>query len=122
MKKLLVLTVVSMIGLLSFAQSSTDTDKLLKKFTKEEIKSMSIETLRFNTYCIENAFEIVDFPKEKTGDQAINGARKIENLESVNFFDLNIELKDETYQYFTVLGTDKLLIVKPIFLIKTELK
>lgn len=121
MKKLLLMTAIVLIGLSAFAQTKSN-NKLLKKFSATEIDAMDIETLRFNTYCVDNAFLIVDFPTEKSGNMAIDGDKTIANINAVNFFDLDIELLEEKYQYFTIAGTDKLLIVKPIFLIKSEIK
>jgi len=104
-----------------FAQNSTYDNRLLASFTEEEINEMDEETLAFNTYCIENAFEVMPFPVEKEGDAAINGARNIADLENINFFELNVTLKEDQYQYFKLLGTDKMLMIKPITLIKEEL-
>jgi hypothetical protein len=122
MKKLLILSLITLASSLAFSQTNDVEKLLLKKFTASEIKSMDIETLRFNSYCIKNAFVVMDMPTEKTGDHAINGARNIGDMNNINFFDLNVDLKEEQYQYFTILGTDKLLMIKPISLIKTELK
>lgn len=122
MKKLLLIAAVAMFAMSAIAQNSAYTKKLLKKFSKTEINSMDIETLRFNTYCIENAFQIVDFPKEKSGKTKLDGEKVISDMNNVDFYDLNVELLEEQYQYFSIQGTDKLLMVKPIFLIKSEIK
>lgn len=122
MKKLLLFTAVSLLSLATFAQTATDNKKLLKKYSASEIESMDIATLRFNTYCIDNAFQIVDFPGEKSGKVTLDGEKTIANISAVNFYDLNVELKEEQYQYFSIQNTDKLLIVKPVFLIKSEIK
>jgi hypothetical protein len=105
----------------SFAQQSDIDERLLAKYSAEEVEAMDQETLAFNTYCIEHAFEIMPFPAEKEGDAAINGARNIQDLNNINFFELNVELKEDEYQYFKLLGTDKMLMIKPISLIKQEL-
>lgn len=119
-KTLLTLLLGLSLSSLTFAQQKSFDERLKVKFTDLEINSMSDEELAFNTYCIENAFVIMDFPTEKEGDAAINGARKIEDLQNINFFDLNIELKEDQYQYFKILGTDKMLAIKPISLINKE--
>ncbi|CAG5087649.1 hypothetical protein [Parvicella tangerina] len=104
-----------------FAQSPDIDDRLLVQFSQEELETMDKQELAFHTYCIENAFQVMPFPKEKAGDAAINGARNIKDLSTINFFELNITLKQDEYQYFTLLGTDKMLMIKPITLIKQEL-
>lgn len=103
------------------AQNNEYDSRLLVGFSESEIKNMDATELAFNTYCIENAFEIMPFPTEKEGDAAINGARKIADLNNINFYDLKVELKADEYQYFKILGTDKMLMIKPITLIKQEL-
>ncbi|MCB9194797.1 MAG: hypothetical protein H6598_01050 [Flavobacteriales bacterium] len=105
---------------LAFGQQNNIDERLKAKFTESEINSMTNDELAFNIYCIEHAFIIMDFPKEKEGDAAINGARNITNLENINFFELNIELLEDQYQYFKILGTDKMLAIKPISLINKE--
>lgn len=103
-----------------FSQHQDYDSRLLATFTEAEISEMDAETLAFNTFCIENAFEVMPFPTEKEGDAAINGARNIADLDNINFFELNITLKEDQYQYFRLLGTDKMLMIKPISLIKKE--
>ncbi|MCB9188501.1 MAG: hypothetical protein H6600_04765 [Flavobacteriales bacterium] len=103
------------------AQQSAFDNRLLVAFTEAEISEMDANTLAFNTYCIDNAFVIMPFPAEKEGDAAINGARNIPDLENINFFELNVDLKEDEYQYFKLLGTNKMLMIKPITLIKKEL-
>lgn len=104
-----------------FGQNTDFDERLLSKFSAEELNAMDESELAFNTYCIEHAFEVMPFPAEKEGDAAINGARNIQDLENINFFELNVELKEDQYQYFKLLGTDKMLMIKPITLIKQEL-
>ncbi len=120
--KHLAIVLLLLITFKSIGQSSDFDKRLLKKFSQEELNNMTEEEIKFNTYCIQNAFFISDFPEEKTNDQAINGARKIDDVNNINFFELNIPLKEDAYQYFRILGSDKLLSVKPIFLIKSEIK
>ncbi len=104
-----------------FGQQSNYDERLLVAFSEEDLNAMDQEELAFNTFCIENAFEVMPFPSEKEGDHAINGARNIADLDAINFFELNITLKEDQYQYFKLLGTDQMLMIKPISLIKQEL-
>ncbi len=122
MKKLLLIATIAMLGLSIHAQNSSDSKKLLKKFSASEISSMDTETLKFNTHCINNAFTIEDLPTSKSNDSEISGTIVLNDLQNVNFFDLNIDLLDEKYQYFKIANTGKLLVVKPASIIKNEIK
>lgn len=104
-----------------FGQQSEFDERLLAKYTVEEIAAMDADELVFNTYCIDHAFVVMPLPSEKEGNMAIDGSKDISDLENINFFDLNIVLKEDQYQYFRISGTDQMLAVKPKFLIKQEL-
>lgn len=117
---LLILFVAFSFGTL-FGQQSDFDERLLAKYTVEEVEAMGAEELAFNTYCIAHAFVVMPFPSEKKGNLTIDGSKNIDDLENINFFDLNIVLKEDQYQYFIISGTDQMLAVKPIFLIKQEL-
>jgi hypothetical protein len=97
---------------------------LLSKYSEKELNEMSTsnpEELAFLNAFIQNGFYITDFPVGKEGATEINGARKIENINDFDFFKLNIEIKDNDYQYFTILGTNKLLVVKSKAMILKEM-
>lgn len=88
---------------------------LLTKYTEKELNEMAKsnpDELAFLNAFVKNGFYITDFPEGKEGASEINGARKIENINAFDFFSLNIEIKENDYQYFTILGTNKLLVVK----------
>jgi hypothetical protein len=97
---------------------------LLTKYTEKELNEMSKsnpDELVFLNAFVKNGFYITDFPEGKEGAAEINGARKIENINDVNFFKLNIDIKDNDYQYFTILGTNKLLVVKSKSMVLKEM-
>ena len=120
--KYLTIFIFFLIAFSSMGQSSNTDERLLKKFSQEEINGMSEEDLNFNTFCIENAFTISKFPEEKKNSKSITGSINISDINKINFFELHIELKEDAYQYFQIVGTDKILSIKPVFLIKSEIK
>ena len=97
---------------------------LLSKYSEKELNEMAIsnpDELAFLNAFIKNGFYITDFPVGKEGATEINGARKIENINEFDFFKLNIDIKENDYQYFTILGTNKLLVVKSKAMILKEM-
>ena len=47
---------------------------------------------------------------------------KLNDLENINFFTLDITILDNDYQYFEIEGSDKLLVVKSRKHIENEIK
>jgi len=103
-----------------------DDKKLLVKYTVEEINTIKAEQpeeYKFLTYCIDNAFYIAEMPAEKIKANPSNfGEISIKNLSKINFYQLNISLKENDYQSFVIKGTSKVLIVKSKTHILRELK
>lgn len=122
MKKVLLSILFSLAlgGLSAVAQSSSFDERLLVQFSESQINEMTAEELAFNTYCIDHSFEIMPFPTEK-GQAVLDGSLNINNLQEINFFDLGLTLKEDQYQYYMINGTDDMIVIKPIFLIKKEL-
>jgi hypothetical protein len=99
--------------------------QLYKKYSSVELKEMEKSNpgeLAFLNEFMSTGFYVTDFPQEKQGATEINGARKIENLSSIDFYSLNIPIKDEEWQYYMILGTDKLLVVKSRNYVMNEMK
>jgi len=106
-----------------FAQSSNDF--LLVKYSKDEIASMektNPDRLEFIKYSSSNGYYFVDLPEKKNFNSRISGNVVIEDLESFNFLELNIEFLVDNYKYYTVQDKKVLLVVKSIDHIKAELK
>jgi len=97
-------------------------EALLSKYSKEEISKMDKESIKKELYTLNNCYFIADLPSEKQGASEINGARRVDDFNNVNIYKLNIAIKADQYQYFTILGTQKLLCVKPQSLIDQEYK
>ncbi|MES2591766.1 MAG: hypothetical protein V4608_07770 [Bacteroidota bacterium] len=99
---------------LSNAQNSGFDQRLLSKFSKNELtemKSKNADTYAYWNFYVANAYQIVDLPAEKTNAHEIKGTVKIPDMSSINIFDLNhIPLKKD-YQYYRIEGTNKLLMI-----------
>ena len=98
------------------AQTNDIDKKLLAKYSKKELSTLKAENpdeYKFAKYCIDNAFYIANSSKEKNATIP-NGYKtiKLKDVTNTNFFELNIELKQNDHQAFTIKGTSKLLIVK----------
>ena len=105
------------------AQSSNDV--LLVKYSKDQITKMgktNPDSLKFIKYSSLNGYYFVDLPEKKNFNSRISGNVVIEDLDSFNFLDLNIEFLEDNYKYYTVQDKKVLLVVKSIDHIKAELK
>lgn len=98
------------------AQSNKADKQLLAKYTVEEINTIKAEQpeeYKFLTYCIDNAFYIAEMPVEKIkANPSKFGEISIKNISKINFYQLNIELKENDYQSFVIKGTKKVLMIK----------
>ncbi|MBM77638.1 MAG: hypothetical protein CL846_04090 [Crocinitomicaceae bacterium] len=100
-------------------------DLLLVKYTKEEIKTMKrsqSDKYEFLKFCLTDGFYFVDLPEKKSIKNRISGNVSIANIEEFNFLELNIELLQNDYKYYTVDDKKVLLVVKSIDHINSELK
>lgn len=111
---------------LSYGQKKTAYEKdLLSKYTTVQLDEMSKsnpDEIKFLNTFVTNGYYVTDFPKGKEGASEISGAVTINNLNAINFFALNIAIKESDYQYFTIVGTDKLLVVKSRNAVVKEMK
>ena len=106
-----------------FAQSSNDF--LLVKYSKNQIALMektNPDRLEFIKYSSLNGYYFVDLPEKKNFNSRISGNVVIDDLESFNFLELNIEFLVDNYKYYTVQDKKVLLVVKSIDHIEAELK
>lgn len=126
MKLLFALAILALsFGNSSYGQKATFEKALLTKYSEKELNEMSVndpEQFKFLNQFVKTGFYVTEFPKGKEGASEINGARKIEDVSNIDFFKLGIEIKDNDYQYFTILGTDKLLVVKSKDMVIKEMK
>lgn len=96
------------------AQSGSFDQRLLSKFSKEELNEMQVKNpiayAYWNFYAA-NAYQIIDMPDEKANAHEIKGVVKIKDPVTVNIFDLNYIPLTNDYQYYRIEGGKKLLVI-----------
>ena len=116
MKKVLVVLISVMFsGSMLFGQNTEFDSRLLVKYSVEELNKIEKENpseMRFLLHCIENAQYITPFPEGKEGAVEIIGKVEIRDINNINFFELDVELIQDNYQYYTVEGSEMLLVIK----------
>ena len=116
MKKVLVVLISVMFsGSMLFGQNTEFDSRLLVKYSVEELKKIEKENaseMRFLLHCIENAQYITPFPEGKEGAVEIIGKVEIRDINNINFFELDVELIQDNYQYYTIEGSEMLLVIK----------
>ncbi len=87
------------------------------------MKKSNPDQYEFVKYCVNNAFYIANASKEKVAkDPTAFGEITINDLSKINFYELNIALKQREFQAFVIKGTNKLLMVRSKDFIQKELK
>jgi len=108
------------------AQTTDPDNQLLAKYSKKELKKLKKEQPQeydFAKYCVDNAFYIASLSKEKNAANPVKyGEITINDISNINFFELNIELKQSDFQTFVIKGANKLLIIRSKDFILQELK
>lgn len=98
------------------AQSNKIDDRLLVKYSVEELDAIKNEKpteFIFIKYCLDNAWYLQALPLEKmkNNDGRI-GKITIQDITNINFYSLDIEIIKNDYQFFAIEGTDKMLVIK----------
>jgi hypothetical protein len=91
--------------------------ELLKSYSKSELSNFDNETLKILEYGITNAVYLTAIP---TGKE-VNIQEIIISGNSMRFTDLGLKILNEN-QYFKVKGTNNMLVVKSLYVLKNELK
>lgn len=116
MKRILVVLLSVMFsGSMLFGQNAEFDSRLLVKYTTEELHKINSENpaeIDYLTFCIEDAFYFGDAPESKNKPEEIDGEINIVDMERVNFYDLDIKIIKNNYQYFKITNTKRLLIVR----------
>ena len=116
MKLLVVFSLVALsIGTPVWGQKASYEKALLSKYSEKELIEMSKKNpseLAFLNEFVTTGFYATDFPKGKEAAPELSGSVSVGDVSKIDFFKLNIEIKEKEYQYFTITGTDKLLVVK----------
>jgi hypothetical protein len=104
-----------------FAQKQTSQEKeLLKVYDKSELNNFKKDSDQFAVLCyaIDHATYMIDAPKDK--DVSAFPEIAIKMGQAPMFTDLNIKISDRS-QYFRVVGQNKLLIVKSMYVLQLEM-
>jgi hypothetical protein len=116
MKKVLVILISIMCsGSMLFGQDTEFDSRLLVKYSVEELNKIEKENpseIRFLLHCIESAQYITPFPEGKEGAVEIIGEMEVKDINNINFFELNVELIQDNYQYYTIKDSNMLLVIK----------
>ena len=116
MKKLLVVLIsIIFSGSMLFGQNTDFDSRLLVKYSVEELNNIEKKNpseIRFLLHCIESAQYITPFPEGKEDAVEIIGEMEVRDINNINFFELNVELIQDNYQYYTIKGSDMLLVIK----------
>jgi len=98
------------------AQAQNFNSTLLKSYSKQELKSYSIDELKVLEYGISNAIYFADIPEGKETD-----FKEVIDLNgSLNFTDYQFKISSEN-QYYKVKNSNKILVVKSMYVLKNEL-
>lgn len=99
-----------------FAHAQKFNTSLLKSYTQEELESISQGDLEAIEYGISNAMYYATIPEGKE-----TNFPEIMNLgSSLNFTEYKLKISSEN-QYYRIKNTDKILVVKSMFVLKNEL-
>ena len=116
MKKILIVLISVMFsGSMLFGQNAEFDSRLLVKYSVEELNKIEKENsseIRFLLHCIESAQYITPFPEGKESAVEIIGELEIRDIKNINFFELDVELIQDNYQYYTIEGSEMLLVIK----------
>lgn len=124
MKKLTFVFVLSLFSMVMYGQNFDE--RLLEKYTTAELSEMernSPEEFEFVNLCLTKGFYIANYSSEKATKggkptDEIAGEVVIDDIENINFFELNITPVSNRNQYFKIKGIDKLLVIRAKELIK----
>lgn len=113
MKKVIGLIIVALI---SYSAHSQDFDKrLLAKYTEEELSTLQKDNpveFEFLNKCLDGAVYLADYSPKKGMNKEISGEIGLKDINAINFFELDIELIEDRYQYFKIKGHNKLLVIR----------
>jgi hypothetical protein len=101
-------------GSMLFGQNTEFDSRLLVKYSIEELNKIEKENpseIKFLAYCLDNAFYIGDYPKEKEGKINLDGVKQVKNINEINLYELGIEILDGRNQLFSINDKSKLLVV-----------
>ncbi|MCF8277198.1 MAG: hypothetical protein K9J17_10740 [Flavobacteriales bacterium] len=99
-------------GSSTIAQNKANPDgRLLSKFSKKELSSLTAKDLSYWTYYIDNCYEIADIPKQKLDGVPEIVALKSLEKKDINVFELGIVPHEFARNYLRIEGTDKMIVI-----------
>ena len=105
---------ITMFSSFSFAQNYNS--ELLKSYSKVEIQSMDVESVKALEYGVENAIYFIAIPTGKKADFPV-----FENPKLIaKYTDLGLKITNEN-QYFQMKESNQLMVVKSMYVLKNEL-
>lgn len=126
MKNIILVFTLVLFSFGAFAQSNEFDKRLLVKYTIEELSEIKNENpvqFKYLNYCLDKAWYLSPLPKEKMKDKNSRiGNISIKDINNINFYELNIEIVKDDYQFFAIDGTDQMLVIRSEDHIKKELK
>ncbi|MFM8243758.1 MAG: hypothetical protein ACKN86_13215 [Crocinitomicaceae bacterium] len=114
MKKIFFSTFIFCSSYSLFSQKYSE--DLEKSYTKTELKKLSSEDLILLEYALNNGFYITALPSKESSDiKKLNVTTEIKK-----FTDLGLRIENQN-QYFNIVGTDKMLVMKSKYVLQNEL-
>jgi hypothetical protein len=114
MKNIFVLFIIFIfVGIKGLSQKYNP--QLLKSYTKKELNNLDKSTLDILDYGIQHAIYYADLPSDKNIQLKV-----IDETQTINFTDLGLQITNEN-QYFRISGSNKMLVVKSLYVLNNEL-
>lgn len=111
MIKKIALVLMFVLPLLSYGQIS--------KSTTTEKQDLKKSQLTFEEYCLKNALNYIIVVQEKSKSFKVSGElQSLENVKKSSYLDYGIQLKENETQYFSLIGSEKILAVQSLYVLR----
>lgn len=114
MKKIYLVALFMSFAFASISQNDAIDARLNSKFSKKELQELQSKNpseLAFLNFYVANAYQVTPMPSGKGGTHEIKGSVKLTDINTINIYELNLTPLQKDYQYYTIEGTDKLLVI-----------
>ena len=106
--------------ILSFLLPVTLLSQQTSSSNEKNSQSKEVE-LTFEEFCKKEALNYINVPEEKLSGITFSGELpSLVGNSSANFMDYKIELKENETQYFKLIGSDKILVAKSLFVLRVN--
>lgn len=119
MKKALLIILLACVQQLYAQKASPALSKSYSKIELQQIESLGNGTVETLNYGVDHACYIIQTPEGKDVSQFPTIA--IKSKKELHFTDLHLQIKDRT-QYFKIEGSNELLVVKSLNILKLEMQ